>query len=137
MQPNVPGPTTKRVLLLSNGSLLMASVRRLLQVQGTGRLEVASVAVDDPEAATRIVGFAPDAIILDTDGPSRGQELIAQVLADLPGTSAIALNAEPTQIAVYRAERLRLATLDGLLEAIQASHMELHMGTRGEEAPQR
>ncbi len=129
MQQHAPGPATKRVLLLSNGSLLMASVRRLLQLHGSGQLEVASVAVDDPEAAARIVGFAPDAIILDADAPSRGQELIARVLADLPGTSAIALNAEPTQIAVYRAERLRQASFDGLLEAIHASHTQPHGGT--------
>lgn len=121
MQPKAPGPATKRVLLLSDGSLLMASVRRLLQLHEAGQLEVESLAVDDPEAAARIVRFAPDAIILDADGPSGGQELIARVLADLPGTSAIALTAEPTQIAVYRAERLRSATLDGLLEAIEAS----------------
>lgn len=109
----------RRVLLLRNGSLLMAAVRQLLQQEGRESLDLQWVAPDDPEAAARIVRFAPEAIVLDAGEPSGGRECVARLLANLPGTRGIALKLEQTDLEVYRTERVSEASLDGLLAAIQ------------------
>ncbi|MBI4494612.1 MAG: hypothetical protein HY690_17685 [Chloroflexi bacterium] len=106
----------KRVLLLSNGSLLTASVLRLLE--GVEELELELLAADDPEASARIDHFAPQVIVLDAGGPPVGRELVARMLLALPRTRVIALNLERADMEVYRAQRVSGASLHTLLEAI-------------------
>lgn len=106
----------KRVLLLSNGSLLMASVRRLLQQ--VEQIELECVAICDPEAAVKIGRLAPEVIVLDPGEPPAAMELVGRLLSELPETRVIALNVERKDIEVYRAQRVSEASLHGLLQAI-------------------
>ncbi|MFQ5874115.1 MAG: hypothetical protein ACE5JL_09975 [Dehalococcoidia bacterium] len=107
----------KRIVLLSNRSLLAAGVQRLLQdVDG---LDLSIVAADQPEATAKIKQLDPHVIILDSGDTSLGQRPIAQMLEEHPRAKVVALNLNRDGIDVYRVKRVLRTTLDGLLEAIQ------------------
>jgi hypothetical protein len=112
---------TQRVTVLSNGSLLMASVLSLLQ--GVDALDVSSVSATDAEAPAAIAHLAPDVVVLDGDGAG-DQALIAQVLTRLPRARVVTVDLGRTDIGVYRTRRIARASLDGLLLAIggRAAH---------------
>ncbi|MBI2939852.1 MAG: hypothetical protein HYY04_05380 [Chloroflexi bacterium] len=107
----------QRVLALTNRSILIASVCRLLADEAD--LALGSVAVDDPEASAKIKCFAPDVVILDADAPTGGREFVAEVLSELPEVRVIALKLSRTDIDVYSSRRISEASLSGLLQAIQ------------------
>lgn len=80
---------TKRIVLLSNRSILVAGIRRLLEkVDG---LELAVVPGDDPEANKRIRQLAPQAILLDCEKGLPDQALVTQMLAEHPKARVIVL----------------------------------------------
>ncbi|MBI4302062.1 MAG: hypothetical protein HY664_05610 [Chloroflexi bacterium] len=107
----------KRVVLLSNRSLLSAGVRRLLQ--GVDSLELSIVAAEDPEASPKLRELAPEVIILDSDDPSLGEGIITHLLGQHPKARVIALKLDRKGIEVYMMHRCVETDLFGLLEAIR------------------
>ena len=110
----------KRVVVMSSGSVLMASVIRLLQ--SSDGLEVEVIATADLTGSQRISRFAPEAIVLDAGGTPSGHELLGRLLAEHPTARVIALNLDRTAIQVYRGTGVTEASLEGLLGAIRGTH---------------
>lgn len=112
----------KRVVLLSNRSLLTACVQSLLQSKEGFELSV--IRTDDPEANAKIRRWTPQAIIIDSGDASLGEGVITQLLEKHPKIMIIALNLNHEGIKVYQMKHLLQINPDGLLETI-----------RGKEAP--
>jgi hypothetical protein len=112
----------KRVVLLSNRSLLAVSIQRLLQNEKGFKLSV--VAADDPEVTAKIKQRSPQVIIIDSGDDSLGEGVIMRLLEEHPKTRVIALNLNHVGIKVYQMKHALQTSLDGLLETI-----------RGKEAP--
>ncbi|MBI2304300.1 MAG: hypothetical protein HYU86_06080 [Chloroflexi bacterium] len=108
---------TKRVVLLTNRSVLVAGVQRLLQ--GVSDLELTIMADGDPEAVTKLGALAPQVIVLDSGDTSLGEGVITRMLTENPKSKVIALNLNRTGIEVYRVRRVQHTGFDGLLEAIR------------------
>ncbi|MBI2936425.1 MAG: response regulator transcription factor [Chloroflexi bacterium] len=106
----------KKVVLLSNRSLLAAGVQRLLQ--GVDSLELSIVAARDSEALTKLRHLAPEVIVLDSGDPTLGEGVVTSLLGQHPRARVIALNLDRTGIEVYSLHRVVHADLEGLLEAI-------------------
>ena len=110
----------KRIVLLSNHSLLVAGVQKLLQ--DLKDLKVSIVAADAPEAAAKIKRLSPDAIILDSSDASMGKGIVTQLLEEHPKARVIALNLNQTGIEIFRMKRILQTDLDGLLETLRDDH---------------
>lgn len=108
---------TRRVVLLSNHSLLAAGVRRLLEE--VMDLELYIVAADDPEAAATIGQLAPTVIVLEADDTSQGEGVIPRILKAQPQARVVALSLNQIGFEVYRMEQILQTNLEGLLQAIQ------------------
>ncbi|MBI4301356.1 MAG: response regulator transcription factor [Chloroflexi bacterium] len=108
---------TKRVVLLSNHSLLAAGVQRLLQ--GVDSLELSIVAAKDPEAILKLRRLTPEVIVLDSSDPSLGEGVIPRMLEENPHARVVALNLNRSDIEVYRVRHVLHTDLNGLLEAIR------------------
>lgn len=116
MQPAKGDPMRKkRIVLLSNGSVLAAGVERLLQ--NIDRVEFSTVPGEDPEAVVTIKRLAPTAIVLDS-GDALSKASITRLLEGIPKVRVIALRADQKGIEVYRMSRVWETNLEGLLEAI-------------------
>ena len=107
----------KRVVLLSNRSLLAVSIQRLLQSEKDLGLSV--VAADDPEATAKIRRRAPQVIIIDSSDASLGEGVITRLLQEHPKVKIIALNWNHKSIEVYQMKHVLQTNLDGLLETIR------------------
>lgn len=107
----------RRVVLLSNRSLLAAAVQTLLL--GLDGVELHTVSVDDPKALFTLQSLAPHVIILDSGDASLGEGIITRMLKEHSRTRVIAVNLDQTGIEVYRVRRTVETDLDGLLEAIR------------------
>ncbi len=107
---------TKRVVLLSNHSLLAAGVQRLLQ--GVDSLDLSIVAAEDSEAISRLHQLTPDVIVLDSGDPSLGEGVITHLLGQHPRAKVVAVNLGRRGIEVFRVHRVIETSLDGLLKAI-------------------
>ncbi len=110
----------KQIVLLSNHSLLVAGVQKLLQ--DLNDLKVSIVAADAPEAAAKIKCLSPDAIILDSSDASMGEGIVTRLLEEHPKARVIALNLNQTGIEIFRMKRILQTDLEGLLEALQDDH---------------
>ena len=108
---------TRRVVLLSNHSVLAAGVQRVLQ--GVPGVELAVVAADDPQADAKVRRLAPAVLVLDAGDPFLAEGHVTRVLEERPGVRVIALNFGRTGVEVYRVRRVVQTSLDGLLQAIQ------------------
>jgi DNA-binding NarL/FixJ family response regulator len=107
---------TKRIVLLSNRSVLVAGIRLLLEsIEG---LELAVVPGDDPEVRRRIHQLAPQAILLDCERGLPDHGLVTQMLEEHPKARVIVLGVNRQDIEVYSLRKVRHTDLDGLLEAI-------------------
>ncbi len=107
----------KRVVLLSNRSLFVAGVERLLQDVSDVELNV--LPVDHPSLSQEVARFAPDVIILDSGGATPGEGAIVGLLAEHPRAKVIGLNLNESVIKVFRVRRARHMDLEGLLEVIR------------------
>lgn len=125
---------TKRVVLLSNHSLLTSGVQKLLQ--GVEGLELSVIAAPAQEIVPVLKRLAPDAIVLDTGDTSLGEGVITQLLAEHPKARVVALNANRVGLEVYRLKRVLQADLDGLLKAILGRAAAAGQGP-GPQRPQR
>ena len=107
----------KRVVLLSNRSLLTTSVEQLLRYAEGFELSV--VAADDPEATIKIKQVTPRFIIIDSGDKSLGEGVITRLLEEHPRAKVVALNLNHKGIKVYRMKHVLQTNLDGLLEIIR------------------
>ena len=107
----------ERVVLLSNRSLMTASIQKLLQdAEG---FELSIVAADDPEATAKIKQQNPRAIIIDSDDTSLGEGVITRLLEEHSKVKVIALSWHHVGIKVYQMKHLMRTNPDGLLETIR------------------
>ena len=104
-------------MLLSNRSLLVAGVQRLLQ--GMDGLNLSIVAADDADIGAKLRRLAPAVVVLDSGDVSLGDGVITRLLEEHPRARVVALNLNRTAIDVYRVQRVLQTDLRGLLEAIQ------------------
>jgi DNA-binding NarL/FixJ family response regulator len=118
----------KRVVLLSNRSLLAAGVQRLLECVDS--LELSTVATGDPGAIPKLRQLAPEVIVLDSGDPSLGEGAITRLLGQNPRVRVVALNLDRTGIEIYRMHHVVQTDLDGLLEAIQGRRRLARKGSR-------
>ncbi|MBI2166239.1 MAG: hypothetical protein HYU29_07565 [Chloroflexi bacterium] len=108
---------SKRVVLLTNHSLLASGVERLLQAVNGMNLSI--VSVRDPEALPGLKRLAPEVIVVDSGDSSIAQGLITEMLREHPRARVVALNLDRKGIEVYRMRRVLQTDLSGLLDAIQ------------------
>jgi DNA-binding NarL/FixJ family response regulator len=109
----------KRVVLLSNRSLLAAGVQRMLEeLEG---LDLCVVSVGDPEAPGRVRAVAPSVIVVDSGDASLGHGVITRMLEENPRAKVIALNLRRADMEVYKIKRVQHADLEGLVDAIRGS----------------
>ncbi len=107
----------KRVVLLSNRSLLATSVQKLLQEEASVKFSI--ILADDPEVKAKIARCRPGVIILDSGDVSLGEGVITRLLEENPRTSVVALNLNHVGMQVYHMEHVLQTDLNGLLETIQ------------------
>ncbi len=107
----------KRVVLLSNRSLLVTSVQKLLQ--SAEGFELSIIETDDPEATAKIRQRIPVAIIIDSGDTSLGEGVITRLLEDHPKVKVIVLSWNYVGIKVYQMKHALQTSLDGLLETIR------------------
>ena len=107
-------PTT-RVVLVSNRSVLVAGIQRLLE--GTNSVELSVVQEDAPDLQRHIQILAPQAILLDGEGVA-DQGMVTQMLEQQPAARVIVLGVQRKDIEVYSLRKVLHTDLDGLLEAI-------------------
>ena len=108
----------KRVVLLSNHSLLATSIQKLLQDEES--FEFSIILADDPEVRAEITRRRPEVIILDSGDASLGEGVITRLLEENPRTRVIALNLNHVGMQVYQMRHVLQTDLGGLLEAIQS-----------------
>ena len=120
---------TRRVTLLSNRSILMYFVERLLT--GTTGIELGVVTLDDPEWEVQLAAAAPDAILVDSGNGDDGVRFASQLLRQFPQANLISLDLEHPVINVHRVVRIPRSDVDGLLEAIRAPSRPDSMGDAG------
>ena len=109
----------ERVMVLTNHSVLAAGLLSLLE--GAEGLEVATVAMEAPEAACAMERFAPHVIVLVNSNGLSGERTIGQLLDRHPTARIVCLNLNQTDIGVYRLERLTVSSVDEFLKAISDS----------------
>ena len=107
----------KRVVLLSNRSLLVTSVQKLLQ--SAEGFELSIVMADDPEVTAKIKQRSPQAIIIDSGDTSLGEGAITRLLNEHAKVRVIALSWNHEGIKVYQMKHVLQTNLDGLLETIR------------------
>lgn len=108
--------TRKRVVLVSNRSVLTAGVQHLLEdMHG---LEVSVVSSDAADLQRRIRDLSPQAIVLDAEGAA-SQTMVTQMLEQQPEARVIVLGLQRKNIEVYSLQRVLHTDVDGLMEAIQ------------------
>ena len=107
----------ERVVLLSNHSLLVTSVQKLLQ--SAEGVELSIIEADDPEVTTKIKQRSPQAIIIDSDDTSLGEGVITRLLEEHPKVKVIAQSWHHVGIKIYQMKHLMRTNLDGLLETIR------------------
>lgn len=107
----------KRVVLLSNHSLLATSIEQLLRYAEGFELSV--IVADDPEATIKIKQVTPRFIIIDSGDASLGEGVITRLLEEHPRAKIVALNLNHKGIKVYQMKHLLQTDLDGLLETIR------------------
>ncbi len=120
----------RRVVLLSNRSVLAAGVESLLQVEEGIQLTV--LATDAPDLETRLRQAAPQVVVVDTGDSVLGARLLARVLEIRPQARVVALDLNQPGIPVYRRERVVATTLAGLLDAIHGTGIR-RRGVSGKE----
>lgn len=124
----------KRVVLLSNRSLLASGVQRLLQSEAD--LEFSIVYPEQCEAGSKMELAAPDIIVLDAGAPALAEGVIVQLLADHPRARVVALDVNAKSIDVYRVRRIHQTNLEGLLTAISGRvHPGRKSATHGKGEP--
>lgn len=106
----------RRIVLLTNRSLLSASVQSLLQSEANIKLYTASV--DGPGMIADIKLRNPHVIIIDSGDTSLGEGAVTQLLGHYPRAKVIALNLNRKEIEVYKVRRVVETDLAGLLKAI-------------------
>ncbi|MBI4202104.1 MAG: hypothetical protein HY532_03175 [Chloroflexi bacterium] len=106
---------TKRVVLVTNRSILVAGIQRLLEDVDT--LELALVPHDVPDLQDRIQALDPRAIVLDAQG-LLDEAVITQMLERHPLARVVVLGVNRNDIEVYHMQRVLQTDLAGLLEAI-------------------
>ncbi len=107
----------RRVVLLSNRSLFVAGVERLLQ--NVSDVELNVLPADHPQLSQEVGRFAPQVIILDSGAAQPGEEAIGRLLAEHPRAKVVGLNLNEPTIKVFRMRRARHMDLEGLLEVIR------------------
>ena len=108
----------KRVVLLSNHSLLATSVQKLLENEDG--FELSLMLADDLEVKTKITRRKADVIILDSGDASLGEGVITRLLEENPRARVIALNLNNEGLKVYQMKHVLQTGFNGLLEAIQS-----------------
>ncbi len=106
---------TTRVVLVSNRSVLVAGIQRLLE--GMNSVELSVVQEDVPDLQRHIRTLAPQAILLDGEGVA-DQGMVTQMLEQQPAARVIVLGVQRNDIEVYSLRKVLHTDLDGLLEAI-------------------
>lgn len=114
----------RRVVLLSNRSILASGIQRLLEdVEG---ILFSVMETRDPEWPVKLGQEKPRAIILDSGDASLGEGVITHLLEEHPRAKIIALNLNHTGMDVYRMKRVVPTDLEGLLHAIQGRTAPAH-----------
>lgn len=106
----------RRVVLLSNRSILASGIQRLLEEAEGVALSV--IKTDDPEWPAKLARTVPRVIVLDSGDASLGEGGISHLLEEHPRAKIIALNLNHTGMDVYRMKRVVPTDLEGLLHAI-------------------
>ncbi|MBI4313139.1 MAG: hypothetical protein HY681_15390 [Chloroflexi bacterium] len=106
----------KRVVLVSNRSVLAAGIQHLLE--DMSGLEVSVVPADAADLQGRLQGLAPQAIVLDGEDAATSA-VITQMLEQQPGARVIVLGVQHSNIEVYSLKRVLHTDVAALLEAIQ------------------
>ncbi|MBI4337595.1 MAG: response regulator transcription factor [Chloroflexi bacterium] len=106
----------KRILLLSNRSLLASGVQRLLEKEEG--IELFTAATGDGNAPAKVRQWSPEVIVLDSGDPSMGEGMVTRLLEQFPGARVVAVGLEQEGINVYRMQRLVQTTPSELLAAI-------------------
>lgn len=106
----------RRVVLLSNHSLLTASIKSLLQSEAN--LELSTVTADDPDINTKIGQSNPHAIIMDSGDTALSEGAITRLLKEHPKTRVIVVNLNEHGIKMYQTQEILRTDLAGLLDAI-------------------
>ncbi len=106
----------KRVVLVSNRSVLAAGVQHLLEDMND--LEVSVVPSDAADLQRRIQDLSPQAIVLDGE-VAADHAVITQMLEQQPKARVIVLGVQRKNIEVYSLKKVMHTDVDGLMEAIQ------------------
>ena len=105
------------VVLLTNGSLLGTTVRRLLA--GREGLRVAVVERNGPNADDEIERARPQVIVLDSAEARPEEDAITRLLQRHSNARVIALSLNHTGMEVYRMQRILQVSPGELLAAVQ------------------
>lgn len=106
----------KRIVVISNGSVLTASVARLFQTLGD--LKVAVLSRRDPKLSERIGRLDAQVVVLDVGRAPSSHRLLGRLLSEHPRMTVVALNLDRPDLQVYQ-PRLVEASPDGLLAAVR------------------
>lgn len=107
----------KRVVFLSNHSVLATGIQKLLQEEEGFELHI--ILADDPEVKAEITRRRPEIIILDSGDASLGEGVITSLLEENPETRVVAMNVNHNGLKVYQMKQMLKANLDQLLETLR------------------
>ena len=110
----------RRVLILSNESLLMSGVLSILQERP--EIEVATVRDAGRDLHRRIREVTPHVVVVDGAAMDKDGGLgIARFLRQYPRTTLVVLRLDRPDIEVFRARRVRQATQEELIGVVDGA----------------
>lgn len=109
----------RRVVLVGDARLLSTGVALLLQTQP--HMGLITLDAADPEVFAKVREAMPEVVVVSTSDAARSFGVVARILRENPAATVIAVGLEPTELNVYRLERVAQASPEELLAAIEGS----------------
>ena len=118
----------KRVAVLTNKTLLMAGVGRMLTEQSG--LEVSTISTDDEELMSKLSAFKPKVVVLDSEDALLASRIpLEELLQRNPSPTVVALNLAQDDIRAFKHKRILRGSARDLLRIVSRG------GSRRRQAP--